>query len=286
MTTLVTGATGHLGTLIVRHLRDRLPAGELAVSVREPAKAADLAAAGVQVRHGDFDDPASLATAFVGVDTLVLVSTDGPDELRLSQHAAAVRAAAAAGVGFIAYTSIVDAETSRVGLAEVHRETERAIRATGIPYAFLRNNMYHQNYTQQLAGALERGALVTATGDGRVASADRDDYALAAAVVAADPAQHRNAVYELTGPAAWSFDELAAIVSEVTSRPLANTKVGPDELRGALTAAGLPPFVVERLAVLDGDIARGDLSEVRPDLEKLTGRPATPLADAVRAALA
>lgn len=286
MTTLVTGATGHLGALIVRHLRGRLPAGQLAVSVRDTGRATDLAAAGVDVRHGDFDDPASLATAFAGVDALVLVSTDGADDLRLTQHATAVEAAAAAGVGFIAYTSITDAETSRVGLAEVHRGTERAIRATGIPYAFLRNNMYHENYTAQLAGALERGALVTATGDGRVASAARDDYALAAAVVAADPAQHRDAVYELTGPAAWSFDELAATVSAVTGRPLAHTKVTADELRAALTAAGLPPFVADRLAVLDGDIARGDLSEVRPDLEKLTGRPATPLADAVRAALA
>jgi NAD(P)H dehydrogenase (quinone) len=286
MTTLVTGATGHLGGLITRHLRDRLPAGELAVSVRDTGRAAGLAAAGIDVRHGDFDDPATLAGAFAGVDTLVLVSTDGPDELRVGQHAAAVRAAADAGVRFVAYTSITEADTSRVGLAAVHRETERAIRATGIPYAFLRNNMYHQNYTPQLAGALERGVLATATGTGRIASASRDDYALAAAVVAADPGNHRNAVYELTGPAAWSFDEFAATAAELSGRPLAHAAVGPDEYRAILTSAGLPPFVVDRLVVLDTDIARGDLAEVRPDLEKLTGRPATPVAEAIRAALA
>src|SRR2546426_267697 len=191
MTTLVTGATGHLGGLIVRHLRDRLPAGELAVSVRDTTKAAELAAAGIEVRHGDFDDPTTLPAAFAGVDALVLVSTDGADDVRIVQHATAVRAAAAAGVGFLAYTSITDAENSRVALAEVHRETERAIRASGIPYAFLRNNMYHENYLPQLPGALDRGVLATATGTGRIASATRDDYARAAAAVAADPAQHR-----------------------------------------------------------------------------------------------
>jgi NAD(P)H dehydrogenase (quinone) len=286
MTTLVTGATGHLGGLIVRHLRDRLPAGELAVSVRDTARAAELAAAGVEVRHGDFDDPASLTTAFAGVDTLVLVSTDGADEVRLGQHTTAVRAAAGAGVGFLAYTSIVDAETSRVALAEVHRGTERAIKAAGIPYAFLRNNMYHENYLPQLPGALDRGVLATATGTGRIASASRDDYARAAAAVAADPAGHRDAVYELTGPAAWSFDELAAAAAELTGRPLAHAAVTADELRGILTGAGLPPFVADRLAVLDTDISRGDLARVRPDLEKLTGRPGTSITEALRATLA
>ena len=285
MTTLVTGATGHLGGLIVRHLRDRLPAGELAVSVRDTAKAAELAAAGIDVRHGDFDDPASLPAAFAGVDALVLVSTDGADDVRLVQHATAVRAAAAAGVGFVAYTSITDAENSRVALAEVHRETERAIRATGIPYAFLRNNMYHENYLPQLPGALDRGVLATATGTGRIASATRDDYARAAAAVAADPASHRTAIYELTGPTAWNFDELAALAADVTGRPLTHTSVPADELRAILTGVGLPPFVADRLAVLDTDISRGDLAQVTPDLEKLTGRPATPIADAVRAAL-
>ncbi|MBP2340606.1 NAD(P)H dehydrogenase (quinone) [Saccharothrix coeruleofusca] len=261
MTTLITGATGHLGSLIVEHVLNRIPAAELAVSVRDPEKASALAARGVDVRHGDFTRPETLRTAFAGVDKLVLVSIDGPDEERVEAHRAAVAAAKEAGVSFIAYTSVTDADTSPLILAKVHKATEEAISATGIPHAFLRNGMYHENYTPALA----QGALVHAAGDGRIASASRDDLAEAAAVVITSDG-HDNATYELTGPTAWSFAELAELGG------VEHRAITPQERQAQLASFGLPEFLAELLADIEANIAKGVLSEVRPDLEKLLGR--------------
>jgi NAD(P)H dehydrogenase (quinone) len=284
MTILVTGATGNLGSLTVRHLLDRIPASELAVSVRDPAKAADLAALGVDVRRGDFADPDSLRTAFAGVDKLLLISADGPDEVRVARHRAAVTAAKEAGVGSIAYTSVTDADTSPLGLAKVHKATEEAIRESGIPFTFLRNAMYHENYTGTLPLAYELGALVTATGDGRIASVARDDLALAAAVVLTTDG-HEGAVYELTGSGAWSFDELAALAGDVSGKPLDHRSVSAADRIAGLVGAGLPGFVAELLTDIEDNIGAGALTQVRPDLEKLIGRPATPIGEAVRVSL-
>ncbi|NUT46063.1 MAG: SDR family oxidoreductase [Saccharothrix sp.] len=267
MTTLITGATGHLGSLILKHTLTRLPADRLAVSVRDPRKAEGL---GVEVRPGDFDGP--LADTFAGVDTLLVVSVDGPDEIRLERHRKAVRAAADAGVRHIVYTSVTDADTSPLLLARVHKGTEEAIRATGIPFTFLRNGMYHENYLPH-----GPGPIVTAAGDGRIASASREDLAEAAAVVLSTPG-HENAVYELTGPRAWSFDELAALAGTT------HRAVDPEERASALAGFGLPAFVTELLTDIEVNIGRGALAEVRPDLEKLIGRSPTTIEDAVRAA--
>lgn len=286
MTILVTGATGALGGRIVAHLLARVPAAEIAVSVRDTARAAHLTATGVDVRRADFDDAASARRAFDGVDRLVLVSTDGPDDLRLTQHATAVRAAADAGVGFVAYTSVVGADAGSVaGLADVHGGTEQAIRSTGVPFSFLRNTMYHENYTGQLAAAYGRGGLAASAGAGRLASAARDDLAEAAAVVASTTG-HDRTVYELTGPRAWTFEELAATATEVTGRPLAYREVGDAELAAGLGAAGLPGFLVDTLVAIQAAVRAGRLAEVRPDLAKLIGREPVDIADAVRAALA
>jgi len=284
MTTLVTGATGHLGRLIVDRLLDRVPAAELAVSVRDPGRAAELAAAGVDVRHGDFAEPDTLRTAFAGVDRLVLVSVDGPDEVRVRLHRNAVAAAADAGVGFVAYTSVTEAETNPMPLARVHRDTEHAIAGSGMAYSFLRNTMYHENYTLTLPEAYRQGALVTSTGDGVLASASRADLAEAAAVVAST-AGHEGTAYELTGPRAWSFAELAGLAGAVTGRALPYRSIPDADLDAAMRAGGLPPFVAELLVGIYAGIRAGHLAAVRPDLEKLLGRPATPVEDAVRTAL-
>ncbi|PRY46503.1 SDR family oxidoreductase [Umezawaea tangerina] len=276
MTTLITGATGHLGSLTLHHLLRRVPASEVVVSVRDPAKAGDL---GVEVRRGDFDRPGTLD--FAGVDRLMLISTDGPDEARIAKQSAAVRAAQDAGVRHIVYSSVTDAPTSPLSLAVVHRATEELIRSTGIPFTFLRNALYHENYTGRLAGAYERGALVTATGDGRIASASRDDLALAAAVVLSSGG-HEFAAYELTGPRAWSFAELAEAAGKVTGKPLEHKSVPDAELLTGLKATGLPDFVAELLVDIQANIRAGALAEVRPDLEELIGRPATPVEEAVR----
>ncbi|MFI9814063.1 SDR family oxidoreductase [Saccharothrix variisporea] len=271
MTTLITGATGHLGSLILKHTLDRLPAADLAVSVRNPDKA-DLP---VEVRLGDFARPETLATAFAGVDKLLLVSADGPDEVRVELHRNAVTAAVEAGVRHIVYTSVTDADTSPLSLAKVHKATEEMIRATGVPFTFLRNGMYHENYT----GTLGHGPVVAAAGDGVIASASRDDLALAAAVVLSTEG-HENAVYELTGARAWGFAELAELAG-TTYQP-----VGKAERVAALEGFGLPPFLAELITDIEVNIGAGALAEVRPDLEKLIGRTPTPIDDAVRAALA
>ncbi|PPK70449.1 SDR family oxidoreductase [Actinokineospora auranticolor] len=282
MTILVTGATGNLGGLIVKQLLTRVPAADLAVSVRAPEKAAHLAAQGVDVRQGDFGQPESLR--FDGVDTLVLVSADGPDDVRVAAQKSAVDAADKAGVGRIVYTSVSFADVSPLGLARVHAATEDHIRASGLPFTFLRNGMYHENYVNGLPGALERGSLVTTTGAGRIASVSREDLAEAAAVVATTQG-HDGAVYELTGPRAWGFDELAALAAEVTGKPLTHVSVEAAQLHGNLVAAGLPEFVAELLTDIQSNIRTGALSEVRPDLAKLIGRAPTPIETAVRAAL-
>ncbi|MET0233323.1 MAG: SDR family oxidoreductase [Kibdelosporangium sp.] len=278
MTILLTGATGNLGGLTAKHLRDR---ADFVVSVRDPRKAADL---GVEVRQGDFGDPDGLVKTFAGVDKLVLISAEGPEDRRIKIQADAVAAAQRAGVRHIIYTSAPEAATSPLILARVHKATEEAIQATGIPYTFLRNGMYHENYTAQLEHALPQGVFVTCAGSGRVASVARDDLALAAAVVASTDG-HENAIYELTGSTAWTFDEFAALVAEVTGKPFVHKSIPADELTAGYVGAGLPEFVAELYTDIYVQAARGVLADVRPDLEKLIGRPATPLVEAVRAAV-
>jgi NAD(P)H dehydrogenase (quinone) len=285
MTIMVTGATGQLGGLVVERLAGRVPVSELRVSVRDPGKAEALAERGIEVRQGDFDDPAGLTRTFDGVDTLLLVSTDGPNEVRIAQHANAVAAAERAGVSHLVYTSVTDADTSPLGLATVHARTEARIAESGIPFTFLRNAMYHENYTAQLPQAYQQGALVSCAGDGRIASVSRADLALAAAVVLTEDG-HRGATYELTGSSAWSFDQLAALAVEVTGKPLAHKSIPDEELRSILVGpAGLPGFAAEAIVDIGANIRAGALAEVRPDLERLIGRPPTSIAEAVRSVL-
>ncbi|MFI6102368.1 SDR family oxidoreductase [Lentzea sp. NPDC051213] len=251
MTILITGATGQFGGAVVRYVLDRTNE-QVIVSVRSPEK---FTVEGVEVRQGDFDHPETLD--FRGVDKLLIVSADAHDpNTRIQQHANAIAKAAEHGVGHIFYTSLTDADTSTVGVAVVHKAAEQAIRATGIPFTFLRNGMYHENYLGALAGE----TVAVSTKDGRVASAARDDYALAAAV-ALTSAGHENTVYELTGSTTWSFPELAGDRFR---------DVSDDDL----IAAGLPAFVVDFFVAIRNNV----FAEVRPDLEKLIGRPSTPIA--------
>ncbi|WP_330271214.1 NmrA family NAD(P)-binding protein [Lentzea sp. NBC_00516] len=251
MTILITGATGQLGNAVVRHVLARTDE-QVIVSVRSPEK---FTLDGVEVRQGDFEQPETLN--FTGADKLLIVSGEAPDtDTRIQQHKNAIAKAVEHGVGHIFYTSLTDADTSTVGVAVVHKATEEAIRATGIPFTFLRNGMYHENYL----GALSGETVAVSTKDGRVASAARDDFALAAAV-ALTTGGHENQVYELTGSTSWSFPELAGDRFR---------DVSDDDL----IAAGLPAFVVDFFVA----IREGVFAEVRPDLEKLIGRPSTPIA--------
>jgi NAD(P)H dehydrogenase (quinone) len=275
MTILVTGATGQFGSVVIDTLLKAVPAEKLAVSVRTPEKAAHLQAKGVDVRHGDFDQPETLDQAFAGVDRLLIVSADGDNATRIRQHQAAVDAAKKAGVGFIAYTSVAKADESTLSLAEVHRATEEAIRATGIPYSFLRNNWYAENEAGSVQGAIHGAPWLNAAGSARAGWALRSDYAEAAAVVLAGEG-HDNTIYELSGKPLTQA-ELAAITGEVLGKAINVVEVDDAAFGQALRDAGLPDFVVAMFVDMQGPIRAGSLDVESADLETLLGRPATPL---------
>lgn len=284
MSVVVTGATGQLGRLIVESLIERgVPASEITATGRSTDKIADLAAAGVTVVASDYTDPASLDTAFAGADILVLVSSSEIGQ-RLPQHQNAIDAAVRAGVGRIVYTSIPKASETPMILAQEHKATEAAITASGLPYTFVRNAWYIENYTPQIPTYLEHG-IVGAAGDGRVSLATRADYADAAAVVASTDG-HVGAVYELGGDSV-TLTELAALVSEASGTTVAYTDVDVATLTGILVnAAGFPEPVAAVFADVDDRIKAGDLHVTSGDLERLIGRTPTPAADAVKAAVA
>jgi NAD(P)H dehydrogenase (quinone) len=278
----VTGASGHLGHLAVRALLDRgVPASDVVAIARTPEKAADLAGHGVEIRRGDYADPASLTTALAGVGRLLLVSGTEVGQ-RVAQHTSVVSAAREAGVERIAYTSILRADTTANPLGPDHRATEDVLAASGVPYTLLRNSWYLENYTSQLPGYAERGETLGAAGSGRVSAATRADYADAAAAALLRD-QDGAVTYELGGPA-FDFHELAAVVSEVTGRTVVYRDLSPADLTAALQAAGLDAGTAGFVASLDEAIARGELETDSRDLADLLGRPATSLRDAVRAA--
>jgi NAD(P)H dehydrogenase (quinone) len=280
----VTGATGHLGRLVVEHLLDRgVAPAEIVAAVRSPEKAADLAARGVRVRAADYTKPDTLAAAFAGVDRLLLVSSSEIGQ-RAAHHRNVVEAAKKAGVGFLAYTSVFQADTNSLLLAAEHRETEEVIRASGLPFAFLRNGWYTENYTGSLAQTLQHGAFVGSASEGRVSAAPRADYAAAAAAVLTGEG-HEGAVYELGGDEAFTMDELA---TEITAR--SGTEVVYRDLPAAehvatLAGFGLPDAVASLVADFDRAIAQDDLLVESGDLRRLIGRPTTSLADAIDEAL-
>ncbi|GAB2909856.1 NAD(P)H-binding protein [Streptomyces mayteni] len=281
---VVTGATGHLGALAVRALLDKVPAEQVAVVVRNEAKAADLAARGVSVRVADYDRPEALAGAFRAGERVLFVSGSEAGR-RIPQHTAVVAAAGAAGVGLLAYTGVLGGPKADFRLADDHKATEEAILASGLPYTFLRNGWYHENYTENLAPVLEHGVVLGSAGEGRIASASRADYA-AAAVAVLTGEGHEGRAYELSGDTAWSLAEYAAELSRQTGREIRYAPVSAEEHLAVLTGAGVPePFAAILVDVDTAGIARGLLAGTSGELTRLIGRPTTPLADAVATAL-
>ncbi len=284
MSIVVTGATGHLGRLVIADLLERgVAPGDIAAVVRDEAKAADLAARGVELRVADYNRPESLAGAFHAGDKVLLISGSEVGR-RIPQHRAVIDAAKAAGVALLAYTGILGGPDTDLKLADEHKATEELILASGLPYVFLRNGWYTEVYVENLGPALEHGAVVASAGDGRVASASRADYAAAAAAVLTGEG-HENTAYELSGDVAWSFAEYAAAVSEATGRDIAYRNVSPAEHKAILVGAGLPEDFAEVLVDVDAGISRGVLVGGSGDLARLIGRPTTPMPQTVTAAL-
>ncbi|MFJ4522640.1 SDR family oxidoreductase [Streptomyces sp. NPDC088810] len=282
MSIVVTGATGHLGRHVVEQLLEKVPAEQITAVVRDEAKAADLAARGVRLAVADYNAPETFDGVFAAGDKVLLISGNEFDKGRVGQHTVVIEAAKAAGVALLAYTSAPGSLTA--ALADDHRATEKMLLASGLPYSLLRNGWYHENYTENLAPVLQHNAVVQAAGDGRVSSASRADYA-AAAVAVLTGEGHENTTYELGGDEAWSFAEYAAELSRQTGREIAYNAVSVEALTGILTGAGLPAPLAGILAGVDASIARGELVVSSGDLSRLTGRPTTPLAQAVTAAL-
>lgn len=281
MTTVVTGATGQLGHLVVEALlrRGAEPA-DIVATGRDLTKVADLAALGVRTVASDYTDPESLRAAFAGADRVLFVSGSEVGQ-RVAQHANVVEAARAAGVDLLVYTSIPRADTSGMQLAAEHRATEQLIRESGLSWVFLRNSWYLENYLPQLPTWLEHGAILGAAQDGRVSAATRADYAEAAASVLLDPATAGGTVHELGGSPAFTLAELAAAVTEATGTEVVYRDLSEAELTEALVGAGLPRPYAAVLADSDRGIARGELEVTSGDLERLIGRAPTTMTRAV-----
>ncbi|WP_134683892.1 SDR family oxidoreductase [Brevibacillus migulae] len=279
MKMLVTGATGKLGSKIVQTLLKTVPASNLAVSVRNPEKAEELRARGVEVRQGDFDQPDTLDAAFAGIDRLLLISADGDNDTRIRQHTNAVAAAERAQVKFIAYTSLANAKDSELFLAPVHRATEEAIRKTGIPYSFLRNNWYLENELSSMQGVMAGAPWVTSAGSGKVGWALQQDYADAAAAVLAGNG-HDNTIYELSGKLL-TQEELASALGKVLGKEVSVQQVDDTTYAEIMKSVGVPDFVIPMLVAIQQDIRKGTLEIESNDFEKLLGRPVTPIHEAL-----
>lgn len=279
MKILVTGATGHLGTKVVDSLLKKVLASEIVVSVRSPEKAIHLKNRGVEVRQGDFDQPEDLATTFTGIDRLLIISTDGDNEIRVRQHKNAVEAAKKAGVKFIAYTSVVNASNNGLFLAEVHRTTEEVIKNTGIPYCFLRNNWYVENEIGSIQAVLAGAPWVTSAGTGKVGWALRQDYADAAAVVLTSKG-HNNKVYELSGKS-MTQEEFVTILDGVLDRKVTMLQVDDATYGKIMKENGVPDPVLPILVGIQKGIREGSLDIDSNDFEALVGRGATPLKEAI-----
>lgn len=279
----ITGATGQLGALAVEALLKTVPAHDIVAIVRNPAKAESLTQQGVVVRQGDYNDEAALTAALAGVDKLLLVSSSEVGQ-RAAQHRNVINAARAAGVKFIAYTSLLHADNSPLGLHVEHVETEKLLAESGIPFALLRNGWYSENYLASAPAALAHGVFIGAAGEGKIASATRADYAAAAARVISEDG-HAGKVYELAGDNAWTLSELAAELSKQSGKTVVYQNLSEADFAAALKGVGLPEAFANLLADSDTGASKGGLFDDSHTLSKLIGRPTTPLAESVKGIL-
>lgn len=284
MTIVVTGATGHLGRLVVEALLDRkVPADQIVAAGRDTAKIADLADRGVQVRNIELNDPDTLRAAFAGARRILLVSGSEPGA-RLEQHRNAIEAAQRSGAELLAYTSIANADRATMQLAADHQATEKLLAAAEIPTTVLRNSWYLETYTDQVPVFLQHEAVVGSAGDGRVSAATRADYAAAAATVLTSDG-HASKLYELGGDQAFTLTELAEQIAAAADQPVKYQDLPVEQYTQVLVDAGVPESLAAVYADSDRGLARGELLVTSGDLSRLIGRPTTSMPDAVRAAL-
>lgn len=281
MTVAITGITGHLGRLVIAKLTSTAPSTEVVGLARSPAKAADL---GLPVREADYEQPATLAHALEGIDTLLLISASELGK-RARQHRNIINAASRAHVKRIIYTSLLHADSSTLNLAGEHLETERMLRDSGIAHTILRNGWYTENYTGSIKGTVASSTLVGSAGAGRISSAARVDYAEAAVAVLTGRG-HDGRTYELAGDTAWMLSDLAEEVSRQTGKSIAYRNLPEAEYAAALQGFGVPSDFARAIASWDVSASQGALFDDSHELSKLIGHATTSMAATVAQALA
>lgn len=279
----ITGATGQLGQLVIEALLKQTDASNIVALVRHQNKAQHLTAQGIETRHFDYDQPQSLAPALDSVDKLLLISANEVGR-RTPQHQAVIEAAQKAGVKYIAYTSLYNADKSALGLAQEHRETEALIKESGLSYTFLRNNWYSENYLAGLAHNIETGVLYGAAADGKISSASRQDYAEAAAKVLSTHG-HDNKTYELAGSNSFTLNDLAGFISEASAKTVKYQNLSAEDYTQGLSQAGLPEGLINVIVDADIHTIQGAMFSDSKDLEHLIGRKTTSIQDSIKSLL-
>ena len=279
----ITGATGQLGNLVIEQLLQLTAAQNIVALVRKIDKAEHFKVQGIEPREFDYDRPETLVPALLGIDKLLLISANEIGR-RTPQHQAVIDAAKVAGVPYLAYTSLLRADTSPLGLAQEHRETEKLIQDSGITYTFLRNNWYSENYLAGVAHTIETGTLFGAAQDGRISSASRIDYAEAAAKVLTSTG-HENKTYELAGSESFSLSDLATFIGQAVNKDIIYQNLSAEEYTQGLTQAGLPAGLVDVIVDADIQTIQGAMYSDSKDLEQLIGHKTTSIQDAIKAAL-
>ena len=263
----ITGATGQLGNLVIEQLLQLTAAQNIVALVRKIDKAEHFKVQGIEPREFDYDHPETLVPALSGIDKLLLISANEIGR-RTPQHQAVIDAAKVAGVPYLAYTSLLRADTSPLGLAQEHRETEKLIQDSGITYTFLRNNWYSENYLAGVAHTIEIGTLFGAAQDGRISSASRIDYAEAAAKVLTSTG-HENKTYELAGSESFSLSDLATFIGQAVNKDIIYQNLSAEEYTQGLTQAGLPAGLVDVIGDADIQTIQGAMYSDSKDLEQL-----------------
>ena len=281
----ITGASGQLGRLVIDALLAETNASNIIALVRNPDAVADLAAKGIELRKADYDDAPGYVEALKGINKLLLISSSAVGQ-RVPQHRAVIDAAKANNVSLLAYTSLLNLDTSPIMLGAEHKETETLIRQSGVPFTFLRNGWYNENYTGTLPAVLEHGAVIGHSGEGQVKSAARADFALAAAKVLTSAEDQSGKIYELAGSDGFSKADLAGLVAKASGKEIAYVDMAQEAFAQALIGAGLPEGFAQALADADAGLKAGHLTSDRTDLQDLIGRPTTPIADSIKTALA
>ncbi|MBN9350721.1 MAG: SDR family oxidoreductase [Chitinophagaceae bacterium] len=276
----ITGATGHLGRIVIRMLKGKIPFGNIVALVRSPDKAKDL---GLEPRLFDYEKPELLVKGLNGIDTLLLISASDLKD-RDKKHINVINAAREAGVKWIVYTSLLHADTSTLGLASSHVNTEKAMKESGIPFTILRNGWYTENYMGSVPAAIKSKILYGCAGDGRVSSAAREDYAAAAVSVLLGEG-HQGKVYELAGDKSYTMSGLAAEIAHQALKEVHYKNLTEKEYTDKLISFGVPKEMAEAIANWDAGTSKGDLFDESHQLSKLIKRSTTPLAETINETL-